>query len=106
MPRRQRIKRFESEEIQGDGSYVKCSALTIGERRDISTFANEEHSEMDIVEWMLDILAANVHEWNWVDDAGEPLPQVVDDPDVVDALTNEEVKFLMDCIKDAPNTKN
>lgn len=36
--------------------------------------------------------------WNWVDEHGQPLPQPVDDPTVVESLTEAELAAIVDAV--------
>ena len=50
--------------------------------------------QADVGRLTLERFKAHIIEWNWVDEAGEPLPQVKDDPAVLDTLLDNEVKAL------------
>lgn len=95
MPKRQRVKRFDSTEVQGEGSFVTCSSTTLGEQREIGR-RQKDGEDMGLVG--LDVLRTHILQWNWVDDDGEPMPQVSTDPDILDELTDAELEFLMACI--------
>lgn len=96
MPKRRRVTRFESSEVQGEGSFVVCSTLTVAEQRDARQFMADGG---DAFELGIQILRAHVLSWNWVDDEGEDLPQPKAHPEVIEALTDAEVGFLSTCIK-------
>ena len=40
-------------------------------------------------------LAARITAWNWTDNAGLPLPQPYEQPDVLAALSNDELMYLV-----------
>lgn len=92
MPKRKRITRHDSEEVQGEGSWVKTATLTVAEMRESRKLAKTKN--FDAFELGVDVTKTHVLEWNWVGDDGEPLPQVPDHPEVVDTLTDEEIGFL------------
>lgn len=96
-PKRQRVRRYVSNEIQGDGSWVIVAALKVAEMRKYQGYA--EADDFDAFELGIDVLRTHVFEWNWVDDAGNPFPQPKDDPSVMDELTDAEVEFLSTCIQ-------
>jgi len=97
MPKRLRVQKFLSNKVQGDDSWVRVSPLTVAEMR----LAREERgtASFDAFELGLTVLKEHVIEWNWVDDDGEPLPQMQEHPEVVELLTDTEVAFLGDCIQ-------
>ena len=92
MPKRRRVRRHASNEVQGEGSWAIVAALTVAEMRDFRKRADEEG--FDAFELGVEVLKTHVYEWNWVDDDGEPFPQPKDDPSVIDLLTDDEVEFL------------
>ncbi len=96
MPKRQNIRRFPSEAVQGEGSWVEVSRLTVGEAREADRLRNDPG--VDSFEAVSGIYQNHVRAWNWVDDDGKPLPLPKDDPGVVDKLTDQEFAFLGDCL--------
>jgi len=97
MVKRRRIVKFDSPEIQGEGSWARVSQLTVKEMREIDKLKDVE--SFDSFELAISTIKSHVVEWNWVDDDGEPMPQVPDSPEVVEALTDYEVEFLGICIR-------
>ena len=97
MPKRLRVQKFLSTKVQGDDSWVRVSPLTVGEMR--ANRKQRKEKNFDAFDLGLTILKAHVVEWNWVDDDGEPLPQMPEHPEVVELLTDTEVAFLGDCIQ-------
>ena len=92
MPKRRRVVRHASNDVQGEGSWVIVAALTVAEMRAFRKRADEE--DFDAFELGVEVLKTHVYEWNWVDDDDVPLPQPKDDPEVIDLLTDGEVDFL------------
>jgi hypothetical protein len=90
MPKRQNVRRVNSEPVQGDDSYVVLNSITWRRGRDI---------ENGWAEWTdaerIGALAPVIAGWNWVDDNGEPLPQVKDNPSVILDLTMDELLFIL-----------
>lgn len=123
MPKRLRIQKFLSTKVQGDDSWVRVSPLTVAEMRaarerrqtadqalkdwlKAAKLAEEEKQEaperpepLNFFEIGLTVLKEHVIEWNWVDDDGNPLPQMPEHPEVVELLTDTEVAFLGECIQ-------
>lgn len=91
-PKRRRVVRHASNEVQGEGSWVIVAALTVAEMRAFRKRADEE--DFDAFELGVEVLKTHVYTWNWVDDDGEPFPQPEDDSSVIDLLTDDEVDFL------------
>ena len=92
MPKRKRITRYESDEIQGEGSWVRIGTLTVEEMRE--SRKDVKKKDHDPFELGVKVIANHVFEWNWVDDNGEPMPQVPECPEIVDKLTDDEIGFL------------
>lgn len=89
MPNRKyaRTWRVDSEDVQGEGSWVEFRRLTWSEMQPLLQRENLENIEL---------AGAMINGWNWVDDAGEPLPQPIDNPEVVrTALVQEEINWLV-----------
>jgi len=97
MPKRQRITRFRSDKVQGEGSWALIAGLTVREMREAREAANA--ADFDAFEMGVSLIASHVREWNWVDDDGEPMSQPKDWPKIVDELSDAEVAFLGDCIR-------
>jgi len=103
MPKRQ-LKRIDTSEIQGDGSYIVLRSLTWGEVKDYQKRArDDEFDEMTDTE---QILSTAIVEWNWVDYDGEPFPLPRDDNSVVERLLVNEVKFIVSAVLGGEDTKN
>lgn len=115
MPSRQRIKHLPTPDLQGGDSWVKIAAITVGEaqklreetmipdsngdlsdqqRLNLETQVKETHLKKMLAELVLD--------WNWVDDAGAPLPKPLNNPEVFNLLTTAELLFLSESIVGFP----
>lgn len=122
MPKRVGVKRHNSQEVQGEGSYVVVTGVKVKEIRRIrqqTRDAERERARHDVLlkedplaqvpeveydefESGLALLASHIVDWNWVDDEGDPLPLPKDDPAVVEELTNEESEFLIQLLMGEP----
>lgn len=106
MPRRSSVVRVKTPKLQGDDSWVQMAALKVREIREYRKLAEEKDEDgnevFDAFEGGVDILKAHILAWNWVDDDGNPLDQVPDNPKVVDELTNDESLFLSNLLLEGP----
>lgn len=100
MPKRQSVKKHDTSEVQGEDSYAVLSAVKVKEIRVIRKLAKTEN--FDEFEGGVSLLAKHVIGWNWVDDDGEPLPIPKDNPEVIDELTDDESKFLVNLMMGSP----
>lgn len=113
-PKRKRLVRFPSDEIQGKGSWVLIACLTVKEMRELRRLAKQAKAEMmaaevagavladdaiDMFEVGVGVLKTHAKEWNWVDDEGEPMPQPKDNPEIIEELLDPESAFLSKCIQ-------
>lgn len=106
MPKRKRIRKLASDEIQGEGSWVLVARMTVAEIRESRKrfrAAREAQKkgvtpDLDVFELSVHALKTHVLEWNWVDDKGNPFPQPREDPSVIDRLAEFETIFLSNCI--------
>lgn len=98
VAQRQNINTFDSEEVQGEGSWVKVRAVPYGEAKANMRRAAEAATDEDRLKLGEQAIASYVVEWNWVGDDGKPLPQIHGDPTVLDLLTGAEMGFLKECI--------
>lgn len=94
MPRRQGIRRMDSEDVMGEGSYVVVRPVTYGEAQKIMRVEEGSGQEQAALE---QLVVDTVVEWNWVDDDGGPLPQP-NDPEVLQLLYTHEFAWLVDAI--------
>jgi len=104
VSKRQSVKTHKTDEVQGEGSTVVITAVKVKEIRQIRKQAKEE--DFDEFEGGVSLLAKHVIGWNWVDDEGNPLPIPKDNPEVIDELTDEESKFLVDLMMGSPKGSN
>lgn len=100
MAKRKNHRVVASTELQGEGSFIIVSPMTYGEERDmlLNPLEGEERlarNEKHVV--------AHVHNWNWVDDDGNPLPLPADDPSVLKRLSRDEWNFVISAINGDPN---
>lgn len=93
MPKRRSTIRINAESVQGEDAYIVLRRLTVGEIRQAMAAPDSEDAITSFGR-ALKMYHDHVAEWNWVDDDGNPLPQLADDPDVVDKLTDAEILFL------------
>lgn len=98
-----RTERFETDEIQGEGSYVVMRTMSRGERKHLERVRDQnrdtwEEDGRDIFNKECDTtIVACLVDWNWTGADGEalPLPRV---PEDMDALSDEESEFLFDAM--------
>jgi hypothetical protein len=83
--RPQREYTVTSERVQGPGTWVKLKRLTWGE---VKPFLGKD---------VMEKVAAQVLDWNWTDDAGNPLPLPKSGADM-QGLLAEETGFLLDAV--------
>lgn len=102
MPKRHIQKRFVTpEEIMGEGAWVVVAMVTTAERRKILQAydkISEEGTPEQAIDFGAQLIKRYVKEWNWVDVDGTPLPQISEDPSVVERLIAPETQFLSECI--------
>lgn len=106
---RQNVKRYETPELQGKGSWIEVRLCTIGENEAFikesrrlaeavgEAEANSEEEANLIAEVKslgMDWYARYVIAWTWKDDDGQPLPLPSAQRDVVDKLTQPELEFV------------
>jgi hypothetical protein len=103
-PVRQNIKTIETDEVMGAGSWIKVRSLTVGENNQFVRAFQSAQSVYAIEPFDMVALAALL-EWNWVDSEGEYLPSPHNNPALMDQLTQEEMSFLMECVRNGPPEK-
>ena len=104
MPKRKTVKRFETDEVQGEGSYVVISGVKVREIREARSKTDDPN--YDDMEFGLSMLTDHILEWNWVDDLGNPLPLPSERPEVIDELTTEESEYLAELLVGSEAAKN
>jgi hypothetical protein len=102
VARRKNRKRIQTASVQGDDSYV---VVTLPSVADIRAIAALEGQNAEAFDGTVKIIAEHVHEWNWVDDDDKPLPSPVADPTVVELLTTEEYKLLVQLLLGSEETR-
>ena len=115
MPKRATVKRHETDEVQGEGSYVVVTGIKVKEIRQLRERAREvaatlkrgeDAEDFDEFEASLALVAKHITDWNWVDDDEQPLPVPNEHPEVMDELTNEEAIFLTELLIGKDEAKN
>ena len=88
--------KLNTESVQGEGSFAIIRRVNVKEQRQIMEMVdNEAISAFDLG---CHLLKQNVLEWNWVDDDDQPLPNPKDDTEVIELLTDDEIKILGEAI--------
>jgi len=105
MAKRTTVKRFDTDEVQGEGSYVVLSSLKVKEIRHLRNADKAKDNDFDAFDEGCKLLAQHIVDWNWVDDEDQPLPLPKGKVSVIDMLTNEESEFLSDLMT-GTDTKN
>jgi hypothetical protein len=116
MPQRQNLRRVDASGVQGEGAYVVLRALPWAlqqraQRALVEQAGGTLPSDLTQIPVSLGFLDANdaltyemlagcVAEWNWVDDAGAPLPLPKDGG--LERLTGDEVMFLLQQLRLQP----
>lgn len=110
MPKRKTIRQVDTEEVQGEGSFVVISGVKVSEIRRARQLAKEaadsENTEYDSFEAGFEMLRDHIIKWNWVDDDGTPLPQPKEHPEIFDDLTSDEVTYLVKVLNGDEDLKN
>lgn len=113
-------KRFDSQKVQGRGSYVTFAKPTYLEAQtfisdlqartavmknvrvtdaDLSNSGKVMEVARELEQIIFDAAAEKFVEWNWVDDSGQLLPHL-DKLDIESDLLQEEVAFITDAIRE------
>src|SRR5690554_2415020 len=100
MPTRKRIRQINTEELQGEGSFVCVKRVTVGEAEEFRAINSrkfqapegeitpeqlaeqEERFNQQKEDDAQEFLSRFIVSWNWVDDEGNPLPQPHNNPEV------------------------
>ena len=105
MPQRQSIKRVDSANVQGEGSWVDVRRITYGMGVDAQKLqSTTETSSLDVYKRKL--ITYLVAAWNWVDDEGQLLPTPKENPAVIDSLLDTEIMWLMQQLVAQTDRKN
>lgn len=102
MAKRQAILTFDTEEVQGEGSFVKLRMPLWGEikkqRKQLREMEEADKSKFEIEDvkiGMTETMLINaIVEWDWVDEEDNPLPRPKDEPAVIERLLSNEIEFL------------
>lgn len=105
MPTRLIVKKYASEEVQGDDSFVEVSGIKVGEIRQLREM-RDGGEDFNWLESSLELVARHIVNWNWVDDEDEPMPLPSEDPSVVNDLYHYELEFLSGIIMGGDEAKN
>lgn len=96
---RRNIRRVDSTEVQGEGSWVEIRKATWGETKrmgaEVAAHEGDQAAQVALSERLI---VEHVLGWSWVGDDGIPLPLPSTAPEVLDLLTGEEVAFLAGAI--------
>lgn len=125
MAKRRTVRKVDTEELQGEGSYVVITAVKVKEIRKTRKLSQdfeanqkaaekalaagetpEEFEDFDGFASGLEMIQNHVKDWNWVDDNDVPLPQLKTNPEVVNELSTDEVTFLAELLTGEEESKN
>lgn len=96
MPKRlTATRKVKTDEVQSKGSWVLFKAVTWGETTKLAATPDDIEPE-NAAGNILTFLTEKVLDWNWVDEEGEALLLPISGDGWMDALTKEEVTYLMD----------
>jgi len=84
-------RKVESDQVQGEGSYVIIRTPTLEDVRNLWDAGIEDGSS----EFGFKMLEKIVIDWNWVDDEGKPLPNPIENPSMIEHLPIQELVFLL-----------
>lgn len=117
MPERKAGRRVPTPDTQGPDSWILLRPMTVGEviglqKEREQTLAKENwwqwlfnrfkrretRPQSEIYQAFTRRVIGYVADWNWVDDAGQPLPNPRDHPEVVELLTDTELNELLGII--------
>lgn len=96
MAKKTKLFRYESDEVQGEGSFVTMRKPSWGMmRRATAEMDGKTEAEAGLA-MMSELLPGLITAWNWTDVDGELLPLPKDHPEVIDDLEVEEAMFLVE----------
>ena len=100
MPKRKykRKERFETEEVQGPGSWVELLTPTFEDLESVINNGAQDNTknQMEVSKALLQRLLVA---WNWVGDDDMPLDQPNDNPAIIQTLPIQETMYLMNLVK-------
>lgn len=88
------VIRVDSSEIMGEGSFVTIRRMTWGQMQEMFPQAET----LDERAMLVQSLPNMVIDWDWVDDDGNPLPKPHGNREVLDALPDIEIAFLISAV--------
>lgn len=121
MPERVGARKVLTPDVQGPDSWVIVRPATVGEILEVQRAQAQRtgfwyrlgvflgrlvgalglrkwQSTADVTQEFAYRMMRFIREWNWVDEHGQPLPQPVDDPSVVEQLTEAELVAIVDAV--------
>lgn len=90
------VFKVDSEEVQGEGSFVIVRRMTWD---DAEYLFSEENTETDQRAIAAEFLPKLIVDWDWVDDNDNPLPKPKEDPSVIKRLPLAELNFLLRAVE-------
>lgn len=95
-----RQRRIESDEVQGEGSYVIITSPTFEDLKEMKVPPDLESQDADEqMDFSKKILANSITEWNWVGDDDKLLTIPTEDPEVLNDLPFQELMFLINTMQ-------
>lgn len=96
MAKKTRLFRYDSEAVQGEGSFVTMRKPSWGMMRKATAEMADKSEQEAGLAMMGELLPGLITAWNWTDVEGELLPLPKDRPEVIDDLEVEEAMFLVE----------
>lgn len=96
MAKKTRLFRYDSEAVQGEGSFVTMRKPSWGMMRKATAEMADKSEQEAGLAMMGELLPGLITDWNWTDVEGELLPLPKDRPEVIDDLEVEEAMFLVE----------
>lgn len=93
MAKRQGIRRVDSVEVMGEGSYVEFTPIIYGKAKQAAQ-QKDDGDNVKNADLVVDLLAGALRAWDWVDFDDDPLPLPQTGAELEDMLTVNEVQFL------------
>lgn len=106
MAKRQGVRKIDSSDVMGPGSYVKVRPIPYKDSRAALDVGDDvgAGAKADMV---TDLIVGALVEWDWVDYGGEPLLLPKTTEEMAEILNTDEVKFLSgELIGSAERSKN
>lgn len=132
MPKRQAIITYLSDDLQGEGSWVKLRVPKHGYMKTFTAKQQELANRSQVVNEKLkandlddderrllrkesqelfdqqvkageQLIIDHFYEWNWVDDDEQQLPSLKDNPELLEELNNKELAFINEKLIPQPN---